>query len=530
MNPWGSKVEKDIKKRRFLVRDWSVWLGWNNGRYVIETALALATLLDRELVLPGFHFANTCEGGDNSICDSLVPSFKKDVPFDLKDINDLSQYPESFNGTIVMPPVPTQNNIGWVVPIDAFLDTDNTVSVLNKNAIKFQDFLKLTSYKNKNSLGMVNGSWSINFAEEMTYRRIMHSFFTEGGLTNVDKLPKPVEPLITNSTYSNDVPKQVIEECKATLDKMAKQIKLEKRSENKYRTWDGHLIQDEEMTQEFAEKDHPLLERCIASKGLRSVYSFQKIADWMKAPYGETKNIMEVKKMRGIYDELKNYDEQVLHIEGEIHNLLPPASMVWSTIDGREEYKKIVRKSMRPPKIYQTIAAKLELKMRAKCSGRSWVASHLRRGDFVGMGWADEDILIGWNRIQEGVAYGIEILKKEPKLLEPINKALKTSLELPSADDPIYIATNARSQKEIDFLRAKKVVLLQDLLDEDDKRELGKLASSFMDTLSILEQCLIMRSAFYFGDAQSSFTGTILNRRMFYGIDERLSKIEYFNM
>ncbi|KAI8458938.1 hypothetical protein BY996DRAFT_6410545 [Phakopsora pachyrhizi] len=72
MNPW----RKDIKKRSFLVRDWF---------------FSFSTLLDRELVLPAFHFAISCEE-DNSVCNSLLPSFKAD---DFHLVKGLPQYPES---------------------------------------------------------------------------------------------------------------------------------------------------------------------------------------------------------------------------------------------------------------------------------------------------------------------------------------------------------------------------------------------------------------------------------------------------
>ncbi|CAH7666672.1 hypothetical protein PPACK8108_LOCUS1021 [Phakopsora pachyrhizi] len=519
LNPW----RKPIKKRRFLVRDWSIWLGWNNGKYVIETALALATLLDRELVLPAFHFANSCEE-DNSVCDSLLPNFTAGVPFDFRLVKDLPQYPESLVGAIANASVPNHNNRGWVMPIERFLDIDHLVSVQGKNAIRFQDFLKLTDYKNKNSIGSINGQWYRNFNEGMTYKRISNTFFTNRDKNKIDKLPKPVEPLIYNSTtFSTDVPKSVLEKCFKTLQKVDQLFRSnEKRSE-----FLRSLIIGKEITEEFAAIDYPVFERCIASRGLRTVYGFKKVADWIKTPYGETKYMVPTDKLKGVYDELHQNDEQVLHIDGEIHDLQPPASMVFSTKEGRDLYTKVARTALRPPEFYHKVAAKLELKMRAKCGGRSWRASHMRRGDFIEFDWADKSIENSWNAITEGLADGLKILQNEPNLLKQIHDTFQTSLKIPNDDDPIYLATNARSQDEVTFLRTKKVVLLQDLIDEDDKKELGKIGSSFMDTLSILEQCLIMRSAFYFGDAHSSVTGMILNRRNFYGIDERLSKVKY---
>ncbi|KAF8320288.1 hypothetical protein DL93DRAFT_2073797 [Clavulina sp. PMI_390] len=45
----------------YYVRDWSLGLGWNNMRYIIETSLLHANLLNRTLVLPSFVYARACE-------------------------------------------------------------------------------------------------------------------------------------------------------------------------------------------------------------------------------------------------------------------------------------------------------------------------------------------------------------------------------------------------------------------------------------------------------------------------------------
>lgn len=65
----------------------------------------------------------------------------------------------------------------------------------------------------------------------------------------------------------------------------------------------------------------------------------------------------------------------------------------------------------------------------------------------------------------------------------------------------VYLATNARSKEELGFLRQKNVVLLNDLIDDVDRAELG-FSAPFTDTLAIVEQCLIMRSAYFAGDVR----------------------------
>lgn len=53
------------------------------------------------------------------------------------------------------------------------------------------------------------------------------------------------------------------------------------------------------------------------------------------------------------------------------------------------------------------------------------------------------------------------------------------------------------------------MVLLNDLLDDADRAELG-FRAPFTDTLSILEQCLMMRSAAFFGDVRLSLIPPLL--------------------
>ncbi|KAI8462141.1 hypothetical protein BY996DRAFT_6629076 [Phakopsora pachyrhizi] len=395
---------------------------------------------------------------------------------------------------------------------------------MNRNSIEFKDFLKLIDYKDHKSLGMISGEWSTKYNGGMSFNR----FFTDGNQT-VDKLHQRIQPLMVNSTsYSTDVSRSVIEKCRVTLDKIDYDVK-KNGSDGKPLSWNESLINFGALDGELAGKENHLFERCIASRGMRSLYAFKNIAFWMKAPYGETKLIRHVKNLRGIYDELYNHKEQILHIDGEIHNLLPAASMLWSSKEGREMYKTVVRTAVRPPEIFQKVAARLELKMRSKTNGRSWRASHMRRGDFVNFGWSKKNIEGHWNTIEKGLNESIDLISREPNLLKSANKAFNTSLEIPRAEDPIYLATDTREDDEINFLRKKKVVLLKDLIDEEDKKILGELSSSFMDTLAILEQCLIMRSAYYFGDGQTSFTGWIINQRASFMIDERLSRVEFFN-
>jgi hypothetical protein len=47
--------------RGYYARDWSLGLGWNNMRYIVEASLLHAQLLNRTLVIPSFVYARACE-------------------------------------------------------------------------------------------------------------------------------------------------------------------------------------------------------------------------------------------------------------------------------------------------------------------------------------------------------------------------------------------------------------------------------------------------------------------------------------
>jgi len=218
-----------------------------------------------------------------------------------------------------------------------------------------------------------------------------------------------------------------------------------------------------------------------------------------------------------------------MNVKGNIHNGFPPGQMIWTSLEGRQEFEKLVRTAIRPPEWYHHVAARLEKKMRARCGGRSWVGAHMRRGDFLAFEWAANNITNQWKEIESNTRAGANLLQSRPDLLQPINKEFGTSLEPPRLDDPIYVATNIRKPDEVAYLRTKNIVLLADLLEESDRAELG-FSGKFMDTTSVLEQCLLMRAGYFYGDAHSSVDGWILNRRVFYGISEEVTKIEYLKL
>lgn len=540
-NPYLSRPKLN-PNQKFLVRDWSTYLGWNNNRYNIEAALLLAKLLDRTLVLPAFVYANSCEYPDQE-CAAVTPMFTSGVPVDLNQVSDKTWYPDPDPGKHTLtPPVPTHNWKGWVLPIEKMLDLDHIISTWGY-AIKLDQFHKLTNPDPSfHSIGMNNGKWNLDFNRGLSYRMVPNAIFTNFSKHMVDRLPKPVTPLIDRSKPSKPAANSaLIDLCESTLGRLEPNVHRKRthlvsalsrsdQSQNQViHKWDESLIRGDELNGVLSQADNPMLESCLASNNFRSFYAYNMSGWWMKAPYGRTKHVRRVENLLGWWDELHDFDEQILHIEGELHNGFPPGVMEWRTMEGRNEFERLTRSAVRPPEWYHEIAARLELKMRARCGGRSWVGAHMRRGDFLQFEWAANNITNQWKWIEHNAVVGATLLQNHPELLKPGHEAFNTSLQPPAIGDPIYVATNIRKPEEVEYIRTKNIILLSDLLDDTDRSLLG-IWSKFMDILSILEQCLLMRSGFFYGDAHSSFDGWILNRRVFHGISEEVTKIEYLKL
>ncbi|KAG9045287.1 hypothetical protein FS837_006552 [Tulasnella sp. UAMH 9824] len=61
-NPSMDELRAMVSKTKgYFGRDYSLGLGWNNMRYIIEAALEQSALLNRTLVLPSFVYARACE-------------------------------------------------------------------------------------------------------------------------------------------------------------------------------------------------------------------------------------------------------------------------------------------------------------------------------------------------------------------------------------------------------------------------------------------------------------------------------------
>jgi len=90
----------------------------------------------------------------------------------------------------------------------------------------------------------------------------------------------------------------------------------------------------------------------------------------------------------------------------------------------------------------------------------------------------------------------------------------------PLPDDFFYVATDERNPEAMKVISDAGAVMLSDLLTMEDRRAFG-WPLIITDVRALVEQALLVRSAFFYGHGMSSLAGVITNLRAARGADPR---------
>jgi hypothetical protein len=101
----------------------------------------------------------------------------------------------------------------------------------------------------------------------------------------------------------------------------------------------------------------------------------------------------------------------------------------------------------------------------------------------------------------------------------------QTTLTLPLPDDPFYVATDERDPDARRIIADNGAIFISDLLTMEDRRKYG-WPLMITDVLALVEQRLLVHSAFFYGHAMSSLAGVITNMRAARGADPRTMLID----
>ncbi|EJT97466.1 hypothetical protein DACRYDRAFT_112000 [Dacryopinax primogenitus] len=525
----------------YYVRDWSLWLGWNNMRYIIETAINHAELLNRTLVLPSFIYARDCE-------------FPQYARFSLLRIETKILHSEicaafahsvdrGESGSIEWNDLPEEQD-GWRLPIQLMFDLPNHYSVITITQFLLLQGLSPTIEK-------TNGQWDPELYltpapdyEPLSMVYIAPHQYEPRGSVRVDRVP----PTVTETRWEMD----------GTLRERLHLI-CANGTEGDWGSVRNAVLQflpasiPDDMRNSLL-KDETLVE-LVQPYDLAPVYQYTATFQYLTKVMTEGKQaFVRRESMKGWVDEYDSVDADILCLQGEHHPGYPPGSMRFTSAEARTRYQGLVLRDMQFPRVVKDIAERVAHRMTQRVEGRMWMAVHMRRGDFVRLGWtlkgANEfhdhlervklqlnngrGILRGlaekeWQDFQLADVGGLEpsrdwVGKQPPKDDDPSVVVRNRVPELIEVNS-FYIATDERNTTYLKELQSQGAILFSDLLTPSDRQLLGS-GAMFTDYVSLVEQLVMVRAAYWAGHVISSLSGTVANQRAARGCDVRTTVLD----
>ncbi|KAH9058099.1 hypothetical protein EDB87DRAFT_1564371 [Lactarius vividus] len=513
--------------RGFFSRDYSLHLGWNNVRYIFEAALLQAELLNRTLVLPTFLYARACEYSI-TVCANYATMVNKGEAMESSQWDGL----------------PIEQQMGFRIPITVMVNITHLRS--RQPVITASEYLRLHGQDPENESG--SGYWprqsyhthpnvfETNKTKTPSLFIIENHWYNPISTTRVDYIPEAMKrrgKLEQHSgPYNHDSstefwPPQETTELSVFLrwrgcvmDWSTAMSVLEEKS---------HLVGDVNLN------DDQVVEELLNTHGWEVLHTFDTFGmDPAKLIVGYSKLVAQRSSIRGFKDDYHDEDADVIVLAGETHLDTRAGAMFFTEDLRRKRYASAVVHSLVPPQKVLDLAEVLSSHMRQRTEGRMWMGAHMRRGDFVDLGWAMEmgpkdHIRRVKGRLQAGrtvladlhdshnwTTYDIEGAKPDPE---------QAMLPPPRAEDPFFIATDERDPDALRTIAAAGAVFMSDLLTMEDRRAFG-WPLMITDVMAIVEQQLLVRSSFFYGHGLSSFAGAISNMRAGRGADPRTTLLD----
>jgi len=95
----------------------------------------------------------------------------------------------------------------------------------------------------------------------------------------------------------------------------------------------------------------------------------------------------------------------------------------------------------------------------------------------------------------------------------------------PLPDDRFYVATDERDPDAMRVISDAGGVFLTELLEMEDRRAFG-WPLMLTDVRALVEQVVLVHSAYFYGHTISSYAGRIVNMRAARGADPRTSRLD----
>ncbi|KZO96223.1 hypothetical protein CALVIDRAFT_545606 [Calocera viscosa TUFC12733] len=509
----------------YYVRDWSLGLGWNNMRYIIEASLLHAALLNRTLVLPSFVYMRGCEF-THDVCAAYAPQVDR-----FKEVGwrrDLYGRWERRGEDVLLDPsigLPgkredgQKDHTGWRIPIEFMLDLPHLRTA--QPVVLVSEYLTLHGLDPASewNSGMW-GRWA--YQKDNTFYMLPNQQYDPQDILRVDRLLPEAQQYIDTWTERGQ-----LAQARLQLKKGTNQLGIME--------WED-VKNDLRGIGEINVDDDEGLEQVLREAGLSVLYTFQgsRGIDLIKHVTEPIRQVAPTSMLRGLVDDVNNVQDEVLLLEGETHLWRKPGSLRFTTAMARSDFVGMVLHSMQPHPRVKEIGILMARHLSERVGGRMWLAGHLRRGDFVELGWAlAHDIAPHLKMVTDAFDRGKETLRQIKESgdahVAPVpDVQLNTSvwaLDLPQQGDPFFLATDERGTDELTYCRSQGALLTPDIISFADRRLYG-WELLFSDIVMLVEQVTMSQSAFFYGYGASSVAGGTLNQRAARGMDPRTGVVE----
>ncbi|KAF8126161.1 hypothetical protein EV363DRAFT_1174586 [Boletus edulis] len=513
------------KTNGFYARDYSLWLGYNNMRYIVEAAILHGRLLNRTTILPSFVYARACEF-DLATCAAYATMVNR---------GDATHSDEWRN-------LPIEQQMAWRVPISIMF---NLTHLRQSHAvITTADYLRLHNIST--DVESTDGHWdvdtyhvrdttgdtfpSLHAMENWWYdpnefvrvdyipqdMRLRGAWSSEGGDRSLDQVGS-----WTNRTTGSEIYDALTD----TLSPDGKPI-INWDTVRRIVT-DGERITSTSSVEEIGD--------VLRENGFEVLYTYDGAAgaDFVKDVVLPIPEAAPRDRIRGLYEDFYNVSARVLLMRGELHLGRKPGFLYFTSAAGRTRFTQTVLYDMPLIDDILSLAERISNRMFAMNEGRLWMAAHMRRGDFARLGWAmDADFGAHLARIQRHLGDGRDILVSMHggtatayDVPDAHPDPLLVTLDPPKPNDKYYIATDERDPNNLQYLRDQRAVLITDLLTQEDHREYG-WPILLTDVLALVEQSIMSRAAYFYAHALSSVAGGVMNLRGNLGKDPRTAYLD----
>ncbi|KAI9512605.1 hypothetical protein F5148DRAFT_1373098 [Russula earlei] len=502
--------------RGFFSRDYSLGLGWNNMRYIIEAAVLQAELLNRTLVIPSFVYARACEY-NLTVCADYATMVNKNDAIGWEEWRKL----------------PYEQQMAFRIPISIMLDLPRLRQ--RYPVITASEYLRL--HGQDPSSESSNGFWlreqyiahpnvfQSNKTKTPTQFIIENRWYDPRGTHRVDYIPQEMKnrgkwgrrPWLdiggTVGYWPPEDPTEISNRLKNALP------------EGKFiMDWDTakSALKVSGLGPEMDLNNDDVVENILNTNGWEVLRTFQSVIgmDYAKTIVNPINEVVHRSTIRGFKDDYYHVDTDVVILAGR------DPSLSQAKEPSRAKYASMVVHSLdSPPKVI-ALAKVLAARMREMNGGRLWMGAHMRRGDFIRLGWVMElSPEAHIRRVKDRLQAGRTVLARLSDLAtydvegaRPDMEQLKLHPPLP--DDKFFVATDERDPEALRVFSKGGAIFLSELLTIEDLRSFG-WPLMITDVRALVEQALLVHGAFFYGHGLSSLAGVIINMRAARGADPR---------